>query len=400
MAAAFSAGLTGAWSPCGFSMVETIGRGAREGGRGTILLASVTFAGGALAGGVVTFGGLALCGSIAGTGGTLLLLVGALMALAAALGELRAVRIVPQIRRQVPEPWRRLLPLPVAAGLYGVLLGLGFTTFVLTLANWALAGMSLAVGDPAIGALIGLSFGAGRALPVVVLAPIVDTRVGVRVTETMAERPAVLRGFRLADGLALCGCALALTAAEAGAATISARGTDPSVAGGTLAWQEPGIGGFEWSGGRVAQLPGQSPALGGPYAAWRVGDQVTIAAAGTMAPIAQIVVPGVDKLAVSRNWLVYRVSRPGQGDQLFARAIADLTRARRLAAVRPPTQIGRPAVDGSVAVFHVAGRRGSRIVEANLRSGRKRTLRRRRFSQLLNPSVRNRHLLYVSVSRR
>ena len=58
------------------------------------------------------------------------------------------MRIVPQVRRQVPEPWRRVLPLPLAAGLYGVLLGLGFTTFVLSFAVWALAGISFALGEP------------------------------------------------------------------------------------------------------------------------------------------------------------------------------------------------------------------------------------------------------------
>ena len=46
---------------------------------------------------------------------------------------LAASRIVPQIRRQLPEHWRRAMPMPLAAALYGVLLGLGFTTFVLTL---------------------------------------------------------------------------------------------------------------------------------------------------------------------------------------------------------------------------------------------------------------------------
>ena len=63
------------------------------------------------------------------------------------------------------------MPVPLAAGLYGVLLGLGFTTFILTFAVWALAGVSVALGDPALGLAIGLAFGAGRLLPVVVLAP-------------------------------------------------------------------------------------------------------------------------------------------------------------------------------------------------------------------------------------
>ena len=74
--------------------------------------------------------------------------VAAAVALIAALGEARGARIVPQVRRQVPESWRRVLPVPLAAGLYGVLLGLGFTTFILSFAVWALAGISVALGDP------------------------------------------------------------------------------------------------------------------------------------------------------------------------------------------------------------------------------------------------------------
>ena len=67
--------------------------------------------------------------------------------------------IVPQVRRQLPEHWRRVMPMPVAAGLYGVLLGLGFTTFVLTFGVFALAGIALAVGEPAVGVAVGLAFG-------------------------------------------------------------------------------------------------------------------------------------------------------------------------------------------------------------------------------------------------
>ena len=64
--------------------------------------------------------------------------------------------------------------MPLAAALYGVLLGLGFTTFVLSFGVWALAGISLALGDPAAGLVIGAAFGVGRALPVVLVAPVVD----------------------------------------------------------------------------------------------------------------------------------------------------------------------------------------------------------------------------------
>jgi hypothetical protein len=140
------------------------------------------------------------------------LAVAAAVALAAALGEARGARILPQVRRQVPESWRRRMPVPVAAGLYGVLLGLGFTTFILTFAVWALAGVSVAVGDPGVGLLVGLAFGAGRLLPVVVLAPAARTAAGAATHAAMAERPAILRSLRAVDALAMAACAIVLVA--------------------------------------------------------------------------------------------------------------------------------------------------------------------------------------------
>ena len=157
-------------------MVETLAPHGYAGRLRTTLAACATFAAGALAGGVVTFGGLAAAGAALGAGGGAALAVAAAVALAAALGEARGVRIVPQVRRQVPESWRRVLPVPLAAAGYGVLLGLGFTTFILSFAVWALAALCVALGDPALGALVGLGFGAGRALPVIALAPAADTR--------------------------------------------------------------------------------------------------------------------------------------------------------------------------------------------------------------------------------
>ena len=68
-------------------------------------MACVTFAAGALAGGVLTFGGLSALGHALGAGAPA---VAALVALAAAAGEARGARIVPQVRRQVPESWRRV----------------------------------------------------------------------------------------------------------------------------------------------------------------------------------------------------------------------------------------------------------------------------------------------------
>jgi hypothetical protein len=210
--AAAAAGVTGAWSPCGFSMVETLAPDGYAGRLRTTVAACVTFSAGALAGGAATFGSLALIGEALGAGGAAALAVAAAVALAAALGEARGARILPQVRRQVPESWRRRMPVPVAAGLYGVLLGLGFTTFILTFAVWALAGVSVAVGDPGVGLLVGLAFGAGRLLPVVVLAPATWTAAGAATHAAMAERPAILRSLRAVDALAMAACAIVLVA--------------------------------------------------------------------------------------------------------------------------------------------------------------------------------------------
>jgi hypothetical protein len=210
LAAALVAGVTGAWSPCGFSMVETLAPHGYARRLRTSLAACATFALGALAGGAVTFGGLALVGAALGAGGPVALGLAAVVAVAAAAAEARGLRIAPQIRRQVPEAWRRVLPVPLAAAGYGVLLGLGFTTFVLSFAVWALAGTSIALGDPALGLAMGLAFGTGRALPVIFLAPFAGTDRGGAITAAMCERPTILLGLRRVDAVALAACAVAL----------------------------------------------------------------------------------------------------------------------------------------------------------------------------------------------
>ena len=141
-AAAALAGLTGAWSPCGFSMM---GRSARPpGGR---------------APGGVRRSPSARCrrhprrsvpgvprGGAPGLGTTA----------AVAVADRRGMLSPRSARRAGCASCRRcdggaeaLAPDVAAAQAagYGVLLGLGFVTFVLTLAFWALAAIALAVGD-------------------------------------------------------------------------------------------------------------------------------------------------------------------------------------------------------------------------------------------------------------
>ncbi len=402
-ATGLAAGMTGTWSPCGFSMLGTLGPTGHIGGRRTTAAACATFAVGALAGGAATFTTLAYLGRALGGGGSRAATAAAVaIALAASLGEARGVRVLPQVRRQVPEHWRRIMPLPVAGALYGVLLGLGFTTFVLTLAVWALAGLAVALGDPLAGAAIGLAFGAGRALPVVALAPWIDGERGIRWAEMMAERPIVLRRLRLVGGLLLLLCAVAL-GAGAGAGTalaavaptqIATGASDPTASSGLVAWSIPAANGMLLTAPDATPraLGGADPALGGPNLATHAGQEVTVTAgAGS---VGRVTIPGVQQLAVSADWLVARVLDDTGRTLLFSLPLPSLTPMTLVAGEPSGVDIGRPQIDGDRVVAAINAPLLSRIVEFNLSSHAQRVLRASRASQLLNPALLGDMLLY------
>ncbi|HEX7292061.1 MAG TPA: hypothetical protein VF250_13125 [Conexibacter sp.] len=435
LAAAFAAGVTGAWSPCGFSVVETIGsRRADLGGR-IVAASCATFALGALAGGALMFGSLAGIGSlVAGdhTAETLAVLV-VLMALAA-LGDVLGIAVTPQIRRQVPESWRRTLPLPLAVGLYGVLLGFGFTTYVLTLAVWALAGIAVASGAPATGLLIGLGFGAGRALPVALMAPRYAT-LGQRLERRMAEQPALLRRLRAADGALMAVLAVAFLASGSASAAqrpqlVASEGTDPSAAGSLLAYERlGGAGAVLVDGDAIAQLAADDVAVGGRYLATRSGSTLTVQDRASGTTVAQLDAPGASALAVSNSWLAWRADRPGGGDRLWALPLpvaqavpagagpdarpvpaaqavpaADgppatpAAVARLVAGSGRRAAIDRPALSGDHLVYAATDRGVSAIAIVNLATRHRRRVLALRGGQLSQPALDGGRLLYVQSS--
>jgi hypothetical protein len=456
---AFAAGVTGAWSPCGFSMVETLaGAAGRSGaaGRRLVRASCATFAVGAVAGGALTFTALGAFGALLGAGGTDTLIAAVVIAATAALFDARGKPVAPQIRRQVPEPWRRTLPLPAAAALYGVLLGLGFTTFVLAFAVWALAGIAVAVGAPATGLAIGVAFGLGRALPVVAMAPRHDT-LGTRLATRMAEEPALLRRLRLADALLLAAAAVALalgpaaasadaaagdSASSAGTARVAvpppatgtaqlrrvaAPGAYPSAADGALAWSAGGERALllDADGARTT-LVARRAAIGGPWLALLTGGTIQVMRRTGGTPLATIPAPGADELAVSEGWVAWRErSRDGRHERLLAAALPGAAAASeahaapaagglepapaRLAgspappgeafqiARQPTGALGRPALDGDRLVYAVTTRRGSRIVVHDVRAVTDRVVRRSSRTQLSQPTLLGDRLLYVDV---
>jgi hypothetical protein len=404
--AALLAGLTGTWSPCGFSMIETLGPTGHSGGRATTIAACVTFTLGALAGGVITFGSLSALGELVhGADDRIAYAIAAVVALAAAVAEVRATPIVPQVRRQLPEHWRRLMPMPVAGGLYGVLLGLGFTTFVLTLGVWALAGIAFAVGEPEVGLAVGLAFGVGRALPIALTAPVADRPAGIRVTELMAGRPALYRGFRLSDGAALAVVAAALlTTVPASASRLEkAPAADPSAAAEGFAFQRPDRSGVLMRAGDETALPGRDPAAGGGRVAVANGDEIVLLSGTDLSEEGRFHAPSADAIAVSANWIAWRTRENGN-DFLRTRRVshpANPGKVKTVAAARGAAQLGRPAVDGNRLVYARATRRVNRIVSRRLgKKGGSSTLRRSVTAGLSNPSIGGGQLLYVRHERR
>jgi hypothetical protein len=401
-AAALLIGMTGTWSPCGFSMVETLGLAGERGRRITVTGACAAFIPGAVVGGLVTFGLLAVLGELLHGAGRVAYLVAACIAAAAALAEARGVRIAPQIRRQLPEGWRWTMPLPIAALLYGVLLGLGFTTFVLSFGVWALAGISLALGSLESGLVIGAAFGIGRAIPIVIVAPQVDRPFGQACMRAMAERPAIYRLFRLGDAatLGLVAAVLATTTATAQRIEVM-NGADPSVAGKSIAFQKGNGKGVIRSGGESHRLPGRDPALGGPFAAVISGDQIKVLNRYKRNVLASLSAPNAEALAISRDWLTY-LSRSHGRTVLMARRITDLLHpgdVTQIATVDPPAAVGHPSLTDGRVVFTVSGRRSNSIRLVRLNSGKERTLLTSRRAQLMNPAILGKHLVYARVSR-
>jgi hypothetical protein len=276
------------------------------------------------------------------------------------------VRIAPQIHRQVPERWRWTMPLPVACGLYGILLGLGFTTFMLAFAVWALAGVSVATSSPMLGLLVGVAFGVGRALPVLWMPPGLRRGDGARRLDSMAADPRLWLGLRRLDAIGLGLCALFLSGATATAAVLPTA-TDPSTAGGGLAWQQVnGPGMLQTPAGSILNLPGTYPAVRQSLIAWQTAGQITVADRVSMTPKAAFPVVHLNALAVSDSWLVYRDQGSRGEENLIGVSLLSSSPRRFIGGSRLPDTVHGPATVRSSGVRVVAGGFGRVFEEQHL----------------------------------
>ena len=403
---AILAGMTGTWSPCGLSSVQTLGTGLSDSAFGARnVVASVTFTIASLIGGLLTFGLTGWIGSLLGLNGSAPLgMVAAVLALVCGLADLRMLRIVPQIRHQVPEAIRWRLPLSVTGSLYGLLLGLGFTTYILTYALWALVASVLLLGSLQLGVIVGLAFGLGRALPVLYLVSTYVRPTTQRFIQDMEHRPLLLVGMRRLTGIALVLAAVAtvpVAIASAQNAPISAA-WNPVTSAGVLVYEHAGGSVLVRADGTTAPLPGRFATVDGANVAWWVNGVVTIADAATLTPQVQLPLPGVTALALTGGLLVYRgvdtTSHPIVAEVAYASGGTPGITTLYTAGVRDV--ISRPSASAGSVVFSVAGPRGSRILRVALVSPVVTTLRTAPLGRLFqNPSFAGDELIYTRIDR-
>lgn len=209
-------------------MVETLtpaGCGSRQRYRVAIVLFSL----GAI-------GAAAALGALLGAAGSSLdrsaaLAVVAVLALIAGAREAGILRMpVPELRRQVPERWRREWPLAAWSLGYGAGLGVGVLTHQVVWTFWVAAAGALALGDPLVSAACLMPFGLGRALMVIL--PTRGGRDGSASVGRLVERRRLLRPVN-AGALLLAAALLSAVPAIGQGAT---RGEyDPAAAGRVVA---------------------------------------------------------------------------------------------------------------------------------------------------------------------
>lgn len=178
---AVAAAVRSTWSPCGWSMLSTLTPLAEE-GRGRRWSATASWftvgavVGGALLGAVAA--GLAAVVGQVELSSTAALAAAALLALAAAAidaGVAGAGTRPPHHRRQVNEDWLDLYrPWVYGAG-FGVQIGTGVSTYIMTAAVYLTVALGALSGEPWFAFAVALTFATVRGLAVWLSAPLRST---------------------------------------------------------------------------------------------------------------------------------------------------------------------------------------------------------------------------------
>jgi hypothetical protein len=165
--------------------------------------------------------------------------------------------------------------------------------------------------------------------------------------------------------------------------------SDPSVDGALVAWHIAGQPGVLMQNGQQTRLNGLHPALGQGRLAVVAGSEIEVQSTSGDGFGTRVAAPGADAVAVSQAWVAWR-AREGDGDVIYAAALG----GGEVREIMRAAELGRPALHGDRLAFHLIGRT-SRIIVADLSTGRTATARQERRALLLNPSLDGRRLLYV-----
>ena len=347
------------------------------------LIAVAAFAAGAMGAGAALGWALGSAGAWAGGGSTHAAWAAAAIVAAYAGREAGILRLpVPQLRRQVPQRWREMLPLPATAFLYGAGLGLGFITYV-PVATFAAVVAAVVLADPAAGAVALAAFGAGRAIV------LVAATAGLRDWDAAADRyeraGGWLRarggGLRTANAGAMAALAGVLVVTAAPAAAVAAvrldlgshHVADPSTGPGhVLAWDQVTGGVIQGKlrvNGVVHDLPGRTPDVDGTRVVVDTGSEFQIVDTGSLAVLRTLQLKGTEP-ALFDHWLVYRRVTTNRRLILYdlgtnqSRVIATASRRR---------DIGEPDISGRRVVYSETGKGRSsiRVYRIDLRTTRR-----------------------------
>jgi hypothetical protein len=346
-------------------MVETFtpaGCGGRRRQAAAVLLFSV----GAI-------GAAAGLGAILGASGSSLptaWAVGVAMSLAVlgALREAGVLRIpLPDLRRQVPEPWRREKPLAVWSTGYGLILGSGFGTFQPVATFWVVCAGAIALGRPLVAALCLAPFGLGRAL-----------MAAFPGDDPLRRLAGAHRGLRPVNAAVLAAAALLLLPSMSSGApsALSTGQRDPSVSRNVIAYTDASDGATNvvvlargappvvFPGGRLPSLNGDVLAYvddaGIRVVLWRTGQEVGR------------VTGQVDKPALSGPRLAY-VETIGARKRLLVRNRTTNV-VRIIARVGPAVDLGRPALMGQLIAWHESAGNSNHVFLRSLTGGRARII--------------------------
>jgi hypothetical protein len=372
-------------------MVETF-TPAVCGSRNRQRVAVLGFAVGALVASAVV--GAAL-GALGGLLGMELALAVAALALLAAAREAGLLRVpFPQSRRQVPEGWRSVLPLPVWSVGYGAGLGAGFLTFQPVATFWVACAAAVALARPGPAAACFTAYGVGRTLMTIL--PRRGKQDATAAVEALVSRRRALLAANVAGLLV---CAALLSAPAAGAATMAGPGFDPAARKTALARAKMNRGSLtvlvEPEGRSTISIrDAASPALDGDLLAYADGGGIKVVNWRTDQPVERI--DGVVS-EPALDWPLLAYIRTGTEKERLI--VADFTgpgapTQQQISITARKNDLGRPSLAGGRIAWHIVTRRYSKVLLQPLRGPRK-LIRKSKIAVETNPSINAKRIVWV-----